>query len=211
MNTAGLDRWSATNPTSPIAKATKPTWAQPTRADLADGHVIAIDQSLANTGIVAMIHHESQLRVVGAESWKIDSDGAVGHEDSLRRAVLVAAMLGEFLDDYRGPEWVLRHELPIPLKPNPKIWRPESSLIAATAVRVIASERRIPVAEMMGAQTHKRITSGQANADKISHHAALEHLAAGLGVGGWELVTNEAKRDAASIALAHLYQEKTGA
>lgn len=209
MNTAGLQRWSATNPTSPLAKATKPEWVPPTRDDLADGHVIAIDQSLAHTGIVSVINHQGFFRVIQAESWKIDSDGAVGHEDSLRRAVLLSTVLREFFQEHRNPAWVIRHELPLPLN-NPKINRPESSLVAATAVRVVAAELSIPIAEMMGAQTHKRITCGKANADKIEHHAALAYLASDLGIGGWELVTNEAKRDAASIAIAHLFQEKTG-
>jgi len=58
---------------------------------------------------------------------------------------------------------------------------------------------------MMRRQDHCKLVCGNANADKRAHHAALKLLFP--HIAGSELVTNEATRDALSVALATAQRE----
>lgn len=203
MNTTALEALRG----KAAAKPAKKTWAPPAREDLATGMVIAVDQSLGATGIVAMSHEAEKITVWDAASYESKSN-EIGHEANLRRTLDVSVFLHEFLTQFHEVGWVVRHELPLKITQVSLGYRPESSLLAAAAVRFAADDLSMPVAEMMDARRHKKITSGNANAGKIEHHAALMTLAADLGITGLEKVTNEGKRDALSIAIAHLYVEK---
>jgi Holliday junction resolvasome RuvABC endonuclease subunit len=181
----------------------KDVWLPPTRVQLAFGNVLAFDQSLAACGMVLLSHDRHILRVVDAVMFKTPSETS-GHEDQFQRGVALARHVRSYLaaHDVHAPEWTAVHEAP-PVGGG-QIRTPESSLLAAQAIRIEMDYRGIPVAPMVTPQQHKWVTSGDRLIRKGPHRAALLRLTTMLGVEGCALITNEAHRDALSVALTHL-------
>jgi hypothetical protein len=174
--------------------------------------VIGVDQSLAACGAVLIggtrrVDSLPAFRVM--QAWKIATEApehVKGFEASLRRAGELNTRFRGFLTaswlDVTGP-LELVHETPPPTGVG-RMRSPEASLLAALAIRIaadVASDLRL--GDMVPAQSHKLFICGNRNATKAEHHAALKKVAADLGVENFDLVTNEATRDAASIALLH--------
>lgn len=208
MSLLDLTQFRPGFPKAPATKKTKRGHEFALQTDLALGRVIAIDQSLSATGLVAMEHGaDGYLGVIAAETLKglaVD-DGATGWEKVLQQATNLYEQLIEVLGDYDPPlGWTVVHEAP-PMGGG-SIRAPESSVLGSAAVRMAAADCGL-TCSLIRAQDHKRITVGLPNASKIEHHALLMPWAETIGVKALDRVTNEAKRDALSIALAYLIRE----
>jgi hypothetical protein len=213
VNTDALESFAAGRP----AKA-KEVWTPPTPASFhapeAPGvrYVLGVDQSLSACGLVLIgAQRQAERLVLGVmTAQKIVTEAAEskGFEEHYRRAVQLHDRIQEFLVSvYLGTEGdiELAHEAP-PVGGG-RLRTPESAILAGLAVRLAAAKDWITIGPMVPPQVHKDFTCGNRRADKKEHHAALTALAAGLGIERWDLITNEAMRDAASVALTHLSRE----
>ena len=183
---------------------TKGAWRSLEPADLGEGKVLAFDQSLTATGWVAVTSGNGIVDVTRAgtvaDGW---TDMPKGVERDLRRGVAVFEQSLLLVEWARDHGYRLSHESP----PNPSQVKGggTGSLMGAVAVRsaVAVYDRHI---EMLGAQPAKKIVCGNGNADKKAAHAALKEYCF-TWIGGSDLVTNEATRDALMNALLWLYRQ----
>lgn len=178
-------------------------WLPPSRGSLAEGNVIAFDQSLAACGMVLLTFHSGTLEIADARVFKTESQPS-NHEGNLFRATDLARQLRSYLSkaSLSTSEWTFVHEAP--LTGGGRVRNTESSLLAAQAIRIEMDYRGFLVAPMISAQQHKWATSGDRFIGKIAHRTALHHLAELLGVTNYGQITNEALRDAFSIAITQL-------
>jgi hypothetical protein len=186
------------------AKA-KSAW-QPLRlSDLHPGVYLACDQSVRALGLVLFeATPEGRYAVHLAETFTEPT--YVGHVGLLANTGRIQDRLEEYFDRWIpvGGWGIVHavHEMP-PVNKG-KMARPEVSLLSAYAF-VRAVKNRYLLLAPVGKQSHSKLICGEANADKKIHHAALkEHFDAIRGAD--ELITNEATRDALSIALAAAYR-----
>jgi Holliday junction resolvasome RuvABC endonuclease subunit len=123
--------------------------------------ILAVDQSLSNTGWAFLIGKVVIL------TGNIKTDPQKGHEGTLTRGGDLFAEFCHLLDD-RRPDLIV-HELP-PV--GSRMMRPESSLVAAQALRDAAITREVPV-RMVGAQKVKKRLTGNGNAKKPEVRQAI--------------------------------------
>lgn len=180
-------------------------WRPLTVDDLSFGIVIAFDQSLSKTAGMC-VHREGAGVVVRGVHQLAGHTDAEGDEGNLQKGVTIYHRLIEFLMSMKGhhphEQITVVHEAP-PVGGG-AIMRPESSLLAALALRIAADRLDIPVAPMVSPSQHKKAICGNARADKPEAHAALAQLAVSLPIRGYERVTNADKRDALCVGLAYL-------
>jgi len=200
INTAGLKAIST--------KARVPRrdpWRPPTMADLSkhEGRrIIAVDQSLSATGLVVIHVHADHLSILRTETLRGMADkNAEGYEETLQRALSLGKQLATKLGVTPDIDEIVHEGVPIG---GGKIVRPESSLMASLALRQEAGLWGIPVSPMVQPQTHRRVICGKPGATKKEEHEALATLAGSLPILGYEIVTNEATRDALCVGIAHL-------
>lgn len=152
--------------------------------------ILSFDQSLANTGWAYIVCG----RVGETGNIKTEREDK-GHEDNLNRATTVfVEVLGLMQRFEMGRADLVVHETP-PV--GGRMMRPEASLMAATAIRIAAYQRWVPVG-MVGAQKAKKRWTGNGNAKKgavkeavLRLHPYLKDLAP----------MNEAVIDAIAIGL----------
>lgn len=180
----------------------KPT-PPPIRPGLADGYVMAIDQSLSATGWVVLQVENGAAYVASANSLflPLEPKGGLpalpkGHEGNLRRAVAIHQHLTQAMALWKKERegLVVVHEHP-PL--GGRMMRPESSLLAAGAVRIAAAEHGLPVV-MVDNQHSKALLAGARNVTKSEWHKGLI-LFAIQGVHA----SNEGQRDALCLGITH--------
>lgn len=185
-------------------------WRPPVIEDFATHaettRVLAVDQSLSATGMVWLAVGKRELMVYGAWTFRSEADeDADGHEQNLQRAMDLGSQIHEVLHEvYQNVAHVVHEGPPVG---GGRIMRPESSLLAALALRQVAARWVIPVAPMVQPQTHKRVVCGNGNATKKEEHAALAQLATTLPILEYRRITNEATRDALCVGIAHLLRE----
>lgn len=203
LNLDGLEAFKDKRP----VPRTKAEWAPAGLEGLPDGQVLAVDQSLSSSGLVFLSSLDGTIQVEWAVTYRTgdDGEGAGGHEANLRRALELERLFSNLLETVSGDPTIV-HEAPT--TGGGKVMRPESSLMAAQALRSAAYRWYLAVAPMVRAQDHKRFTCGQANATKKDHHRALMIWAEGLGIANLSVITNEHLRDALSIALTHLGRDR---
>ena len=215
MNTEALAAFAAKDT---ARRAAAPKWQPPEWSDFRLPRlpqvrwVVAVDQSLSACGAVLVGGSRGEgghPSFVVEQAWKMaieTPEGTKGFEASLRRATALAGRFKDFLVH----AWLhvdglleLVHEAPPPTGVA-RMRSPESSLLAALAFR-IAGENSTGVlfGDMVAAQAHKYFICGNRNADKAEHHTALKQLGVDLGIENFDLIKNEATRDALSIALLH--------
>ncbi len=175
----------------------KAPWVPPTRDRFRFGSVIAFDQAVAKTGVVALISTGASLQVMETLLLRTP-ELAQGPEDTLQRALLMQVRYEAFLRRYDAEHWDVVNELP-PLT-SLRGMRPESSWLAALSLRHATAKTGHNMIPMVAASTHKKQTGGNHQATKAEHHAALMEWA-GPMVMDSSLVTNQDLRDAFSIAL----------
>lgn len=178
----------------------KAPWEPPTRDRFRYGGVIAFDQAVAKTGVVALAHSRHGFQVSRAQLLRTP-ELTQGPEDTLQRAILMQQRYTDFLQLYSVEHWDVVNELP-PLT-SLRGMRPESSWLAALSLRHAAARTGHNLLPMVGASTHKKQTGGNHQATKAEHHAVLMEWA-GPMVMDSTLVTNQDLRDAFSIALTAL-------
>lgn len=180
-------------------------WLPPSRLSLAEGNVIAFDQSLAACGMVWLTFDPSGLKVVDAQVFKTVSQPS-NHAGNLARGTDLARQLRSYLSkavySHGSRNWTFIHEAP--LTGGGRVRNTDSSLLAAQTIRIEMDYRGFPMAPMITAQQHKWATSGDRLISKSAHRAALMRLVELLGVEGYDQITNEAMRDAFSVAITHL-------
>lgn len=154
------------------------------------GTVIAVDQSLANTGIVVLsFDHEGFS--VGERTTLRSTTSVDGIERCLLRAEELRTEMEEYIRTLPKPDMVV-HELP---GASNRLQRPESSLLAALALRTVAGALKYPVAAV-SANTAKKFLTGNGNAQKrqVKEHLLIcyphlqplrlnEHLIDAIAVG----------------------------
>jgi hypothetical protein len=169
--------------------------------------ILAVDQSLSATGMVWLAVGRRELTVYQAWTFRSEAgEDADGHEQNLQRAMDLGNQIDDVIRVVHQDVAHVVHEGP-PVGGG-RIMRPESSLLAALALRQAAALWEVPIAPMVQPQTHKRIVCGNGNATKKEEHAALAQLAATLPILDYDRVTNEAIRDALCVALAHLTRKE---
>jgi len=195
LDLSGLEKLKAKRPPKK-----KPEWQPLDLNTLHAGTYLAADQSISAFGLVLFeVTPEGQYAVHMAQ--KFSQSPYEGHEGLLRNVELLEAELASYIRQWvSSHDWgVVRavHETP-PVNKG-RMARPEVSLLTAYAWRRVTSS--LPRLPSVGRQHHCLLICGNGNADKKIHHAALKELCQHQ-VRGFELVTNEAHRDALSIALA---------
>lgn len=214
MNTDALTAFASGRKSSKKAKV----WRPPAPEDfvLADDtlrYVLAVDQSISGCAAVLLAAHRQpsgpSLSVMVAQKFATTPVEAGGYEETLQRAQELYGRLAAWITQQVVPR--IRTDVEVVHEQPPvgggRVIRPESSLLAALALRIVAETFAFPVQRMVAPQTHKGFICGNRSADKREHHAALKRVAADLRVSGMELVTNEDLRDALSIGLTHLARE----
>lgn len=191
--------------------ARRDPWRAPVIEDFAahagKTRILAVDQSLSATGMVWLAVGKKELTVYGAWTFRSEAGADVeGHEENLQRALSLGTQIDWVLWEVHRNVACVVHEGP-PVGGG-RILRPESSLLAALALRQAATRREVPIAPMVQPQTHKRVVCGNGNATKKEEHAALAQLATTLPILEYQRVTNEATRDALCVALAHLIRKE---
>lgn len=182
----------------------RPPWQQPVFADIGQGRVLAFDQSLGGCAAVALIRTVHDLTVYATQSFKTAHVAQGGHEENFQKAQDLTRQVAQWIQDTipYPPEWVVVHEMP-PVGGG-QLRRPESSIMAAMAVRYAATSSLVPLAPMVAKKAHAKFFCGNPNATKKDHHAALMDVVSPWPVVGLHQVTNEGKRDALSVGLTHL-------
>lgn len=184
----------------------KSVWRPPRPTDLHHGHILAFDQSLSATGAVLLSHIGDEVRVLAARvvSTPAHPDVKSTRENDIRRALMLRHSLNEWVRTLvRDPFMVVAYEA---VPEGPYIRHIESSLLSAMAVKLVCQDNDLRLAEQAAvpARTHKKFTSGNLNASKSEHGKAMKKLGAEMPIEDFGLVTNEATRDALSIALCAL-------
>jgi hypothetical protein len=181
-------------------------WSIPSTTSFGLGRVIALDPSLRATGAVALTSTGSQLIAGFAHVFTTPADlSEVGHESNMVRAQMIAEQFRIWLQ-YRSDVFLAEEPWTVVVEAPPvavgTIRRPESSLLACLALRLVATENKLPIAPMISAQEHHWLCGGVRN-DKVKAHAELKFWAPHV-IAGFHDITNEALRDALGVGLAHL-------
>lgn len=186
-------------------------WRAPTMAEFIEHEgkrIIAVDQSLSATGLVVIRVGADHLSILWSTTLRgVVSEDVKGYEETLQKATNLGKQLATALGQVPDIDELVHEGVPIG---GGKIVRPESSLMASLALRHEADLWGIPVKPMVQPQTHRRVVCGNAGASKKEEHEGLAKLASSLPIIGYELVTNEATRDALCVGIAHLVIRNEG-
>lgn len=185
----------------------KGAWRGPRLEDFAYRDLIAFDQSLTATGVVVVSSTRQGIVIREAHKFPNPAVGEVqGNEEHFRKGIALIRNITHWRHncetDISGWEYV--HEAP-PIGGG-RIRHPESALLGGLAVR--ASMWGHDCLGMVSPAAHKKYICGNAKADKVEEHQELKAIAHFLDFHGFDLITNEAKRDALCIALTYLAWEK---
>ena len=212
LDLSGLEDLVTGKPTS---RSTKAPW-QPLNLDrLHPGAWLGCDQSLKASGLVVLLVDdwpEWTIRVTSATTIGTQAEAGIdGWEDVLRRArklerefrIWIPGAWRELGFEPRVKRYAA-HEAP-PIGGGSRFLKPELSLIASYAFRRSLEDIFAwQLQPMVRPQDHKSLICGNANAKKPAHHHALKQLFP--RIEGSELITNEATRDALSVALTAAYR-----
>lgn len=196
LDLSGLENFAAKRPVK-----VKPEWAPLLLEDLHPGTYLACDQSLRACGVVLfeVFADRDRWSVHMAQKFAVEPTEVTGWEDILRRVATLEVRLRFYVDQWiHAADWgEVRavHEAP-PIG-HGKLSNPEISLITAYAYR--RATEGLVMLPMVRRQDHARLICGKSDASKTEHHRALRALF--VRITGSELVTNEATRDALSVAL----------
>lgn len=207
----------------PTVKAReKAAWSPLTPDRLRAGVVLAWDQTIRNAGwCLVASDGRGQVEIELAGTCRTKPSGLTGWEGTLSSALEQASNIEYVL--YRrcadgvgvGRRIEVVHESPP--SGGGKVARPDSTLLAAQAVRIAAQKQGRPVT-MLANQSMKRLLfdvvdakktpgPGQVKVSAITK-AMVGDAVAGLDwLVGRELLKNEHERDAAALGLLRLTQE----
>ncbi len=210
IDTSGLESLSQRR-----VQKIKDVWVHPTREDFRPGYILAFDQSLAATGFVLLEgvrdkHDRLELSIKESEVIKtVDSaEGKGGHAENLRRAHDQYRNYFTLLKSFSVYRGHARIAYESPPDGGGRIMRPESSLLAALALRIATEEATFAPGITVASATHRKLVCGRGNVTKKVAHTGLALWAPALVNGYTKHITNEALRDALSIALCALDARK---
>lgn len=194
----------------------KVEWTPPTREDLGVGRILAVDQSLSRTGLVALEHDGTELWVSVSRTLRGVARGATGREKDLGEFTDLYAQFIDLLTPLAAnttwSSWEVVHETP-PLGNGMR--NAESSLLAAAALRAAVHLLGMPLLPSIAPVTHRTRMAGRttfrgpgegqitSQEGKRRYHEYLARTAASVGLDT-RLVTNEGQRDALAIGLTEL-------
>lgn len=174
-------------------------WVELDLATLPNCRFIACDPSLAASGLVFIEVHDGEVYVLGAETVGTTKTDKLGWADTFQRAhelkTALRPILESWLHDYGGG--VAVHEAPP--AGGGEMMRIESTILAGYSFEQVAEELGMESAPLVTPQAHKFFICGKARAGKKEHHAKLKEYLPAILDGKY--ITNEALRDALSIAL----------
>lgn len=182
----------------PAKKPRTAPWEPLDLQTLHTGTYFACDPSLGATGVVL-------FEVFSFDRWavhmaqKFVGGRTEGWEETLQSTAYLHQQLDHWVQTWiRSSDWGAVHAVhESPPTGGGKFLKPELSLLSGYAWRVATNG--YPRLPMVRRQDHCKLICGNANADKAVHHAALKKFFP--DIVGSELVTNEALRDALSIAI----------
>ena len=178
----------------------KQPWGRLDLTTLPNSRWIACDPSLTATGLVYLEINDGTVTVLDAE--KLSTvPVAKGWEDTFIRAELIekqiVSTLSSWLFDWGRGDIRAIHESP-PTGGGTLV-RTESTILTGYAFRNAVQVHDLTIDKMATPQAHKKLVCGNGRATKQEHHAELKLLLSDILDGN--LITNEAHRDALSIAL----------
>jgi hypothetical protein len=181
------------------ARAKKPPWAPLDLTTLQPGTYLACDQSIKACGVVLFEVMPERDRWAVHMAQKIVGGESANPAEALESAVRLHALIYSYVAQWvSGTDWGhVRAVHEHPPVGGGSIRHPESSYLGSLAFRLATAH--IPLLPMVRKQDHALLICGNRYADKREHHAQLKLLFD--RIDGSELVTNEAMRDALSIAL----------
>jgi hypothetical protein len=196
VNTEGLAQFRDENAPK------KAPWSLPLSRDFRPGNILAFDPSLSACGFVALSIDDNGITVHEAIKFPNPIVYATGNEENYLKALTLTSEVRRWRCEtgFHKFLWPYVHEAP-PVGGG-RIKSPESALLASLAVRFAMEPMEFR--GMITPAAHKKFICGNSKATKQEHHAALAELAKTLPINGYEKITNEAKRDALSIALYYL-------
>lgn len=187
-----------------------PPWTPPTMADFREGFVLAFDPSLSATGFVWLARFDAgagpRMEVRAGEVHGTTApEGVKGKLAEVMRGQRLYWSLHGLLTAYRP----IRDEIEVVHEAPPTgggvVRSPESALLASLALRIAAEDLGFTLAPPVAVATHRKLVCGRVKGvDKKEEHRVLRTWAPDLIDGFAEHVTNEAKRDALCVGLAHL-------
>lgn len=192
----------------PAHKPRKGAWKAPRAEDFAYRNLIAFDPSLNATGVVAVSSTPQGIVIREAHKFPNPSVGdAQGNEEHFRKGIALIGNITQWRTDCSIDitSWEYVHEAP-PIGGG-RIKHPESALLGSMAVRTSMWFHNC--LGMVSPAAHKKYICGNAKADKVEEHRELKAIADFLDFQGFDLITNEAKRDALCVALTYLAWEKS--
>ncbi len=191
------------------AKGVEP-WRPPTVDDFAWGEVLTFDPSLGATGFLWLSRNSHGLGVRDGQTLKTTStEGKGGHAENLARARGLYRAFRTLLSGFYPSqgEVVVVHESPP--DGGGRIRRPESALLASLALEIATEDLGFTLAPPVAVATHRKLVCGRVRGvDKKEEHRVLRTWAPDLIDGYDRHVTNEAKRDALCVGLAHLHRKE---
>jgi len=177
-------------------KASRKQWSPPLLSDLAEGHVLAFDQTLSNTGMAWVINDKQGLRAIDCANLKPPTDIYKGHEGSIRKGLWLQYTFQRLRGECAGRNaQEIVYEQPAVMG-----YRIESSLMAAFALRLAW-----PTAEGIYNQHAKAIFLGSGQHTKADVKACINsYIPNWQRTGPW----NEHVRDAVLLGMTYLYDQK---
>jgi hypothetical protein len=141
------------------------------------------------------------VAVRGAEKLSTAPTSRRGWEDTFYRAELMEALLAALVSNWcefeGSADLVAVHEAPP--AGGGDFTRIESTILTGYGFRSVMSENEIEVLKTVTPQAHKKLLCGNHLASKKEHHEAVKKLLP--KIRNSVLISNEATRDALSIAL----------
>lgn len=197
LDTSALQHLRDKPPTK--AKAKKPDWEPLDLLDLHPGTYLACDQSLAACGLVLFEVMPERDHWAIHMAQKIVGGRTEGWEETLQSSMRLQALIYAWVASWvHGTDWgTVRAVHEAPPTGGGRFLKPELSLVSAHAFR--SATQGFPLLPMVRRQDHCKAICGNANAKKPVHHAALKRYLP--LISGGDLITNEAHRDALSVAL----------
>jgi len=189
----------------PLPKRAKKEWKRPGVDEFAEGSVLAFDQTFAKTGWCILTVYDGFLHIVAKGVLKEPPSQFRGFEDTLMRALWMSDRITTVVVEYvmRQSSMVPQPPVIVHEMPAVKGYRPESSLLAALAVRQAAARHDLGV--FMQSNSHMRTVMTPPGSDRQSkvplREAANHYLDTSKG---W----NQDERDALLLGLTHLYDRK---
>lgn len=180
--------------------AVKKPWSPLKLEELPNCRFIAADPSLAAFGLVFVEVHDGQVYIQGAEKLATEQTGDGGWESNFDRAEELCDRLRttiwSWIDEWGSSIWGV-HEAPPAGGGN--VMRAESSILAGREFRRVCTDMLLPIDKLVTPQSHKKLICGNHIAKKKEHHDAIRELLPKIHDS--RLISNEATRDALSIAL----------